>query len=230
MSYYYQENRRGPFANVPKVTKNLIIINIVVFVATLFNENFMIGTFGLFYPTSVYFRWWQPITHMFMHGGFWHIFFNMYTLFIFGVVVERIIGSKKFLLFYFVCGLGAAGLQMLTQYIEMQSFLASGSQSAMEGIIALKSTPTVGASGAIYGVLMGYAMLFPDSKMTLLFPPVTLSAKWMVVIFAAIELFTGVAGWADGIAHFAHLGGMLIGWLMIRWWRRRGVLFDQEVL
>ena len=230
MSYYYQENRRGPFANVPKVTKNLIIINIVVFIATLFNENFMIGTFGLFYPTSVYFRWWQPITHMFMHGGFWHIFFNMYTLFIFGVVVERIIGSKKFLLFYFVCGLGAAGLQMLTQYIEMQSFLASGSQSAMEGIIALKSTPTVGASGAIYGVLMGYAMLFPDSKMTLLFPPVTLSAKWMVVIFAAIELFTGVAGWADGIAHFAHLGGMLIGWLMIRWWRRRGVLFDQEVL
>ncbi len=230
MSYYYQENRRGPFANVPKVTKNLIIINIVVFVATLFNENFMIGTFGLFYPTSVYFRWWQPITHMFMHGGFWHIFFNMYTLFIFGVVVERIIGSKKFLLFYFVCGLGAAGLQMLTQYIEMQSFLASGSQAAMEGVIALKSTPTVGASGAIYGVLMGYAMLFPDSKMTLLFPPVTLSAKWMVGIFAAIELFTGVAGWADGIAHFAHLGGLLIGWLMIRWWRRRGVLFDQEVL
>lgn len=230
MSYYYQENRRGPFANVPKVTKNLIIINIVVFVATLFNENFMIGTFGLFYPTSVYFRWWQPITHMFMHGGFWHIFFNMYTLFIFGVVVERIIGSKKFLLFYFVCGLGAAGLQMLTQYIEMQSFLASGSQAAMEGVIALKSTPTVGASGAIYGVLMGYAMLFPDSRMTLLFPPVTLSAKWMVGIFAAIELFTGVAGWADGIAHFAHLGGLLIGWLMIRWWRRRGVLFDQEVL
>ena len=154
----------------------------------------------------------------------------MYTLFIFGVVVERIIGSKKFLLFYFVCGLGAAGLQMLTQYIEMQSFLASGSQAAMEGVIALKSTPTVGASGAIYGVLMGYAMLFPDSKMTLLFPPVTLSAKWMVGIFAAIELFTGVAGWADGIAHFAHLGGLLIGWLMIRWWRRRGVLFDQEVL
>ena len=167
---------------------------------------------------------------MFMHGGFWHIFFNMYTLFIFGVVVECIIGSKKFLLFYFICGLGAAGLQMFTQYLEMQSFLASDSQAAMQGIIALKSTPTVGASGAIYGVLIGYAMLFPESRMTLLFPPVTLSAKWMVVIFAAIELFTGVAGWADGIAHFAHLGGMLIGWLMIRWWKRRGVLFDQDVL
>ena len=230
MSYYYQENRRGPFSNVPKVTKNLIIINILVFVATLFNENFMVGTFGLFYPSSTYFHWWQPVTHMFMHGGFWHIFFNMYTLFIFGVVVERIIGSKKFLLFYFVCGLGAAGLQMFTQYIEMQSFLNSDSAAALKGIIALKSTPTVGASGAIYGVLLGYAMLFPDSRMTLLFPPVTLSAKWMVVIFAAIELFTGVVGWADGIAHFAHLGGMLIGWLMIKWWRRRGVLFEQDVL
>lgn len=230
MSYYYQENRRGPFSNIPKVTKNLILINIVVFVATLVNENFMIRVFGLFYPSSIFFRWWQPITHMFMHGGFWHIFFNMYTLFIFGVVVERIIGSKKFLLFYFICGLGAAGLQMFTQYLEMQSFLASDSQAAMQGIIALKSTPTVGASGAIYGVLIGYAMLFPESRMTLLFPPVTLSAKWMVVIFAAIELFTGVAGWADGIAHFAHLGGMLIGWLMIRWWKRRGVLFDQDVL
>ena len=230
MSYYYQENRRGPFSNIPKVTKNLILINIVVFVATLVNENFMIRVFGLFYPSSIFFRWWQPVTHMFMHGGFWHIFFNMYTLFIFGVVVERIIGSKKFLLFYFICGLGAAGLQMSTQYLEMQSFLASDSQAAMQGIIALKSTPTVGASGAIYGVLIGYAMLFPESRMTLLFPPVTLSAKWMVVIFAAIELFTGVAGWADGIAHFAHLGGMLIGWLMIRWWKRRGVLFDQDVL
>ena len=230
MSYYYQENRRGFLSNVPKVTRNLILVNIVVFVATLLNENFMIGAFGLFYPSSAYFRWWQPVTHMFMHGGFWHIFFNMYTLFIFGSVLERIIGSKKFLLFYFICGLGAAGLQILTQYIEMQSFLNSDSAAAVKGIMALKSTPTVGASGAIYGVLIGYAMLFPDSRMTLLFPPVTLSAKWMVVIFAAIELFTGVVGWADGIAHFAHLGGMLIGWLMIRWWRRRGVLFEQDVL
>ena len=229
MSYYYQENR-GFLSNIPKVTKNLILVNIVVFVATLLNEEFMISTFGMFYPSSPYFRWWQPVTHMFMHGGFWHIFFNMYTLFIFGVVVERIIGSKKFLLFYFICGLGAAALQVGTQYLEMQSFLASDSQAALQGIIALKRTPTVGASGAIYGVLIAYAMLFPESRMTLLFPPVTLSAKWMVVIFAAIELFTGVVGWADGIAHFAHLGGMLIGWIMIRVWKRRGVLFDRDVL
>jgi len=139
--------------------------------------------------------------------------------------VERIIGSKKFVLFYFICGLGAAALQLGTQYLEMQAFISAG---ATESISALKSTPTVGASGAIYGVLIGYAMLFPQSKMTLIFPPVTLSAKWMVIIFAAIELFTGVIGWVDGVAHFAHLGGMLIGWLMIIWWRKRGVLFDQN--
>lgn len=215
---------------MPPVTKNLIIINVLIFVATIINENFMIGTFGLFYPTSPYFRWWQVITHMFMHGGFWHILFNMYTLFIFGVVVERIIGSKKFLLFYFVCGLGAAALQMGTQYLEVQAFMNSDSQTALQSLIDLKRTPTVGASGAIYGVLIGYAMLFPQSKMTLLFPPVTLSAKWMVIVFAVIELFTGVVGFADGVAHFAHLGGMLIGWLLIRFWRRRGVLFDRDRL
>ena len=230
MSYYYQENRRGFFQSIPPVTRNLIIVNVLIFIATLFNEDFMVGTFGLFYPSSRFFHWWQVITHMFMHGGFWHIFFNMYTLFIFGVVVERILGSKKFVLFYFVCGLGAAALHMGVQYLQMQSFLASESQTALQSIVALKNTPTVGASGAIYGVLMGYAMLFPDSKMTLLFPPVTLSAKWMVVIFAVIELFTGVVGFTDGVAHFAHLGGMLIGWLMIKWWRRRGVLFEQGKL
>ena len=227
MSYYYQENRGGFLSSIPPVTKNLILVNVIIFVATIINENFMIGTFGLFYPSSPYFHWWQVITHMFMHGGFFHIFFNMYTLFIFGVVVERIIGSRKFVLFYFICGLGAAALQIGTQYLEMQAFISAG---ATQSIAALKSTPTVGASGAIYGVLIGYAMLFPESKMTLIFPPVTLSAKWMVIIFAAIELFTGVLGWVDGVAHFAHLGGMLIGWLMIRWWRKRGVLFDHNIL
>ena len=235
MAYnYYNDGRRGGFlSSVPTVTKNLIIINVILFVATLVNENFMIGTFALFYPPSRYFHWWQVVTHMFMHGGFWHIFFNMYTLLIFGSVVERYLGPRKFLLFYFVCGLGAVALHFGVQYLQLQSYMegaALGNATALQQIEAIKMTPTVGASGAIYGVLMGYAMLFPESKMTLLFPPVTLSAKWMVVIFAAIELFTGVSGLASGIAHFAHLGGMLIGWLMILGWRRRGILFDQEKL
>ena len=234
--YYYGNNggRSGGFlSSLPPVTKNLIIINVIVFLASLFNENFMIGTFALFYPTSQYFHWWQVITHMFMHGGFWHIFFNMYTLLIFGCVVERIIGSKKFLLFYFICGLGAVALHLGVEYLQLQSYMegaALGNAAAIQNIALIKNTPTVGASGAIYGVLMGYAMLFPESRMTLLFPPVTLSAKWMVAIFAAIELFTGVTGVAAGIAHFAHLGGMLIGWLMILAWRKRGVLFDKDRL
>ena len=233
-NYYSGGSGRGGFlSSLPPVTKNLIIINVIIFLASLINEDFMISTFALFYPTSPFFRWWQVVTHMFMHGGFWHIFFNMYTLLIFGCVVERIIGSRKFLLFYFICGFGAVALHLGVEYLQMQSFMskaAEGSTSAIQQIEALKYTPTVGASGAIYGVLMGYDMLFPESKMTLLFPPVTLSAKWMVVVFAAIELFTGVTGLAGSIAHFAHLGGMLIGWLMILWWRKRGVLFDQNRL
>ena len=237
MAYYYYGNdggRRGGFlSSLPPVTKNLIIINVIVFLASLLNENFMIGTFALFYPTSPYFHWWQVVTHMFMHGGFWHIFFNMYTLLIFGGVVERILGSKKFLFFYFICGLGAVALHLGVEYLQMQSYMqgaALGNATAIQNIALIKNTPTVGASGAIYGVLMGYAMLFPESRMTLLFPPVTLSAKWMVAIFAAIELFTGVTGISAGIAHFAHLGGMLIGWLMILSWRKRGVLFDPNRL
>ena len=235
MAYYYYDNgRRGGFlSSLPPVTRNLIIINVIVFVASMLNQNFMIGNFALFYPTSPFFHWWQVITHMFMHGGFWHIFFNMYTLFIFGIVLERMIGSKKFLLFYFVCGLGAVALHLGVEYLQVQSYMqgaALGNAAAIQHINEIKMTPTVGASGAIYGVLMGYAMLFPESRMTLLFPPVTLSAKWMVGIFAAIELFTGITGTAAGIAHFAHLGGMLFAWLLIMWWRKRGILFDQNRL
>ena len=234
--YYYNDNgqRSGGFiSGIPVVTRNLLIINVILFVCTLINENFMISTFALFYPSSPLFRWWQVITHMFMHGGFWHIFFNMYTLVMFGTVVERYLGPKKFLLFYFVCGLGAAALHMGVQFLQMQSFMDSvalGHPGAMQNITAIRMTPTVGASGAIYGLLIGYAMLFPESRMTLLFPPVTLSAKWMVVAFAVIELVTGVSGVNSGVAHFAHLGGMLIGYLLILMWRKRGVLFDKNVL
>lgn len=219
--------------NVPKVTKNLIIINCLVFFATLLNERFMIGTFALYYPTSNSFHWWQIITHLFMHGGFWHILFNMYTLFLFGSVVERVLGEKKFLLLYFVCGLGAVALHTFVEWQQIQSYMegaALGNEAALQNIAIVKMTPTVGASGAIYGVLLSYAMLFPASRMTLLFPPITLSAKWMVVVFAGIELITGITGTQIGVAHFAHLGGMLFGWLIMITWRRRGILFDKHTL
>ena len=214
--------------NIPKVTRNLLIINVLMFIGTLLNEEVMIRYFALFYPTSPYFHWWQYLTHMFMHGGWWHIIFNMYALFIFGSVVERIIGEKKFLILYFVCGLGAAALHTGVEYLQAQTWMneiAQGSTTAMQQYTVLKSTPTVGASGAIYGLLIAYAMLFPEAKLTLIFPPVTLSAKWWVIIFAVIELVTGVTGVAAGLAHFAHLGGMLFGFLLIWYWRKKGTLF-----
>lgn len=223
------------FDNVPSVTKNIIIINVLVFAATYVPSwhNWMYETLSLFCPGSPFFHWWQPITHMFMHGGVWHIFFNMYTLFFFGCVLERAWGPKKFLIFYFVTGLGAALLHTGVQLCEahhyltvMHGFDSAAANSASASLHQLYMTPTVGASGAIYGVLMGYAMLYPESRLTLLFPPITLKAKWFIIIFAVIELFTGVFGMGGGIAHFAHLGGMLFGFLLIIYWKRRHKLYS----
>ena len=202
------------FNNTPQATKNLIIINILVFVATMINQELIVEKFALFYPLSHFFRPWQPLTYMFVHGGFWHIFFNMYSLWLFGSVVENTIGEKKYIFLYFICGLGAAGLHLLVQH------LMGGS-----------NVPCVGASGAIYGLMMAFAMLYPEQRLMLLFPPVSLSAKWMVVIFAAIELLTGYmsagGSFSDGVAHFAHLGGMLISFLLIHFWRKSGKLWSR---
>ncbi len=231
MSYYsYDGGRRGFMSNVPVAVKNLIIINTLIMVMTALNEQFMYANFALFYPTSPFFHWWQPVTHMFMHGGFWHLFFNMYTLFIFGSALERIWGPKKFLIFYFVTGLGAAFIHTGVEWLQMQHWMtqaAEGSMAAQTSIHALKMTPTVGASGAIYGILMGYAMLYPDAVLTLLFPPVSMKAKWFVLVFAAIELFTGITGVGGGIAHFAHLGGLIFGFLLIWYWKRKRMLYSR---
>lgn len=229
MSYYYDNNGYsgggGFLSNIPPVTKNIVAINILIFIATFINEDFMIRNFAMFYPASPLFKPWQIITHMFMHGGIWHILFNMYTLLMFGMVVERALGSRKFLLFYFVTGLGAVALHTGVEFIQAKALLAAGSVPAMNSYYVLLNTPTVGASGAIYGVLMGFAMLYPDSVLTLLFPPIPLKAKWWILIFILIELSTGVTGTMDGVAHFAHLGGMLFGWLLIRYWRKKGKLY-----
>lgn len=230
MSYYSYDNRGGILSGIPTAIKHIIIINVLMMLLTLMRENFMYETFALFYPTSPFFHWWQPVTHMFMHGGFWHLFFNMYTLFIFGSVLERVWGTKKFLVFYFVTGLGAALVHTGVEWIQMQSLIskaAEGSSAAMASIHAMKMTPTVGASGAIYGVLMGYAMLYPDSVLTLIIPPISLKAKWFVLIFAAIELLTGVAGTGGGIAHFAHLGGLIFGFLLMWYWKKNNTLYSR---
>jgi membrane associated rhomboid family serine protease len=155
----------------------------------------------------------------------------MYTLFIFGTVLERVWGTKKFVLFYFVTGLGAAAIHTCVEWIQVQYWIgkaAEGSMAAQAAIHTLKMTPTVGASGAIYGVLMGYAMLYPDSVLTLIFPPISMKAKWFVLVFAAIELLTGVTGTGGGIAHFAHLGGLIFGFLLIWYWKKRRTLYGQN--
>jgi len=225
MGYY----RQGGFlSNVPEATKNIILINVFIWIMCELKPDFMITNFALFYPASPLFKPWQVVTHMFMHGGFWHLFFNMYTLFIFGSVLERMWGTKKFLVFYFVTGLGAAALHSGVEWIQVQHAMgqvADGVTNASSVIYNLYRTPTVGASGAIYGLLLGYAMLFPDSVLTLIFPPVSLKAKWFVVVFACIELVTGVFSIGGGIAHFAHLGGMLFGWLLIMYWKKTHKLY-----
>lgn len=234
MEIRFRSNSGGFLGFIPPVTRNLIIINTLILIITSLSKNFMYETFALFYPASPFFHWWQPVTHMFMHGGFGHLFFNMFTLYMFGSVLERVWGGKKYLLFYMVTGLGAAllhtGVEWL-QTLHWQHIIQTGDPSAAiaatQSMRAMLSTPTVGASGAIYGLLLGYAMLFPDSVMTLIFPPISMKAKWFVLVFAVIELLMGVLG-SDGVAHFAHLGGMLFGFILIRIWRKSHKMYSQD--
>ena len=211
MSYYYDNGSRGGFmSNVPKAVKHIIIINLLMLVLTYLNNPLMSKWFAL-NPISFIWKPWQLVTYMFMHGGFGHLFFNMYTLFIFGSVLENVWGTKKFLTFYFVTGIGAALVNIGVQYLT--------------GSFAL----TVGASGAIYGILMGYAMLYPDSTLTLLFPPVSMKAKWFVLIFAGIELLLGISNNpADNVAHFAHLGGLIFAFLLLMFWKKRRRLYGRN--
>ena len=220
--YFRQES------SIPKITKEIIILNIVIYILTQWKGDWMYEQFSLFYPTSPFFRFWQPLTYMFMHGNFWHIFLNMYTLIIFGVALERVWGPKNFLFYYIFTGLGAAALHIGIQFCEAQHFsnlIADGSLQAYEKLNILYRTPTVGASGAVYGLLLGYCMLYPDATLHFIFPPISVRAWVAVVIFAAIELLSGIFGGA-GVAHFAHLGGMIFGLILIFYWKRRHVLYE----
>ncbi len=210
MSYYYNDSgRRGFMSNVPKAVKHIILINVCMLVMTMLDGSLMNRLFAL-NPITFIYKPWQLVTYMFMHGGIGHLFFNMYTLYIFGSVLENIWGTKKFLTFYFVTGIGAALIHIAVQYLT--------------GSFAL----TVGASGAIYGILMGYAMLYPDSILTLLFPPVSMKAKWFVLVFAGIELLFGVTGTQAGVAHFAHLGGLVFAFLLLMYWKKRHRLYGRD--
>lgn len=214
------------FRVLPTVVKHLLIINILMYLATFTFGRFNIDLtdiLGLHFFKASDFRIYQIITYMFMHANFGHLFFNMFALWMFGNTLENIWGSKRFLLFYMVCGIGAGLCQELVQYIQYATSLSNYALVNLNGqsipmSAYLNMMTTVGASGAIYGLLLAFGMMFPDSRIYLyfLFP---IKAKWFVIAYAVIELVMGLGG-ADNVAHFAHLGGMLFGLLLILYWRK----------
>ena len=197
---------------------------------------------GLYFPESDHFRSWQIVSHMFMHGGFIHLFFNMFALFMFGGVLERVWGPQRFLIYYLITGLGAAfthEMVMWLQYTksmtalspqELQQIYDSGLEVLRSGQVytvdaaqtlnTILNTPTVGASGAVFGVLLAFGMLFPNTQLMLIFPPIPIRAKYFVLAYGAIELYLAVTSPGSNIAHAAHLGGMIFGYLLIRYWRK----------
>ena len=201
----------------------------------------MLGNFAAFFPTSPYFKSWQIITHMFMHGGFMHIAFNMLTLASFGPVLERFLGDKKFLILYFLSGLGAFVLfnlwELFQLYQDAKPMIAEGyafsdilygnfgeiprnlEESAMSVAEILK-TPMVGASGAIFGVIAAFSVLYPNAEMFIMFIPFPIKAKVLFPIAIVVSLFLGISGSGGNIAHFAHIGGALVGFLLVKYWGR----------
>ena len=194
------------FSMLPSGVKHLLIINVLMFAATYVIERLgylQITNMLCLWPIgSGLFRVWQPLTYMFMHAGLDHIFFNMFALWMFGYVLENFWGTKRFVAYYLVCGIGAAITHM-----------------AMSLIFKMPMVPTVGASGAVYGILLAFGMMFPNERIYLYFL-MPIKAKWFVIGYAAIELFEGFFR-ADNIAHFAHLGGMLFGLILILLWRHK---------
>lgn len=216
---------------LPPVVKNLILINALFFLATaaLFThigEFGLRGIFGLWPINHENFRPYQIFTHMFTHANFMHILFNMFGLWMFGRVLESVWGSKRFLLFYLVCGIGAAVAHMTVAYFEYQPILealefakATGQTRNVEYLQSF-SGYAVGASGAVMGVLVAFAYLFPNTELMLLFPPIPIKAKWLIIILIAFDLFGGLGKTSDGIAHWAHLGGAAVGFLLVYIWNK----------
>lgn len=237
-------DRLSPFAHIPPVVKNLLIINIIFYVATLmFGGPMMTQVLGVHYFDSPDFRIWQVITYMFMHdySSLFHILFNMFALYTFGSSIEYIMGSKRFLNFYLITGLGALALQLLVQSFEVYSISGSAvsngtfmvdslnrtisfnpdliSKDEASTLLGIYLTPMVGASGAIFGLLIAFGMLFPNAELFIMFIPVPVKAKYIIPIYVLLELFLGVKQFSgDSVAHFAHLGGALFGFILVKMW------------
>ncbi len=195
--------------NLPQVTRSLLIANIAIFVVQQLTGYLLIGPFALWplpsprFPNAPSFEIWQLLTYGFLHGGLVHLFFNMYALFLFGSDIERLLGPRRYLTYYLVCVIGAAIAQTVVT--------ASMDQPPR---------PTVGASGGVFGVLLAFGMAFPNRKLMLLFPPVPMPAWLFVTLYGLLELYLGVTSSGQGIAHFAHLGGMAAGYALLVYWRR----------
>ena len=215
--------------NIPTMTKNLLVVNVLAFIATFVLERSGIDLarmLGLHFFLASEFHIYQFITYMFLHGGFTHILFNMFALWMFGSVIERVWGPKKFLFYYIVCGVGAGFIQELVQYANYsmeglaayQYVSAGGVQMTTDAYINMWTT--IGASGAVYGILLAFGMIFPNERLFIIPFPFPIKAKWLIMGYIAIELFSAMSGPGDGIAHMAHLGGMLFGFLLIRYWQK----------
>lgn len=200
------------FPRLPPVTQALLIGNVVVFLLQqlLGDDTFApfmlwpLSDFDAFSPGQN-FQIWQLLTYGFLHGGFSHLLFNMLALYMFGGPLEQTWGNKRFLTYYLVCVAGAGLCQLLVGW-----WMVSNGGDPY---------PTLGASGGVFGLLLAFGMLFPNQRVMLLFPPIPMKARTFVIVFGALELIMGFTGWQPGVAHFAHLGGMLFGWLLIRYWR-----------
>ncbi|MES2627466.1 MAG: rhomboid family intramembrane serine protease [Bacteroidota bacterium] len=212
--------------NANSVVGNLIILNVLCFLATFVLGNMEVYYCekyvtsmpvthfhgGLFLPGSDWFKPWQLLTHMFLHGNFFHLLFNMYALWMFGNLLEQIWGPKKFLLYYFVCGFGAALIYIAVAYYRIQGL------DELAVCLSLHNS-VIGASGAVFGILLGFGMLFPNTELMMMFIPVPIKAKYFVIGYGALELFLGLSNNPDdNVAHFAHLGGMVFGFILIKIW------------
>lgn len=210
--------------NLPTVTRYLLLSNFVVWMLDVVLQRYGIqltNIFGLHYFTAEQFYFWQPFTYMFMHANFGHIFCNMFAVLMFAPVLENEWGSRKFLIYYLVCGIGAALVQEAVWALMFQSSFSA--MPAVKAAAYANGLVTIGASGAVFGVLFAFGWLFPNVPMYILFVPIPIRARIFVIIYALIELFAGLGGMigftGDNVAHFAHLGGMLFGWLLLLWWR-----------
>ena len=238
---------------ISETIKALIIVNVIFFIGSSFLGDVAYKLFALFYFENPNFQYWQPLTHMFMHGGLMHILFNMYALWAFGSPLEQIWGRKKFLFFYFSAGLGAALIHTLVNFYQVQdgmnallnigisqteimNMLNTGQYNSgilesvpvdrIEALYASFNTQAVGASGAIYGVLVAFGLMYPNAELMLIFLPIPIKAKYFITLIIFGDLFFGITGASTGVAHFAHIGGALFGFIMAYYWKKNS--FDSH--